>query len=393
MTGRRTVLGLAGVLAVGLAIAPPSGATVILGYSTSSPGLVRTGSGLTGPSLRLTPGGVNGPRAATAHAARLSLARDVGQLVIGTYPGVVPPRSFLQAVRAGHLGGVILMGTNTSGGVRSVHAATVKLQRAARAGGNPGLLIMTDQEGGEVKRLSGPPKFSAAEMHQPRRAHTQGVATGRLLRRAGVNMDLAPVADVIRTNGFIAREHRSFGRRPKIVAAAACAFARGLASQGVAYTLKHFPGLGAAKASTDTQPVTIFESRRKLAADAAPYRKCGHGALAAVMVSSASYRHLTRRTPAVLARKIYRRILPGYNVTALTIGDSFETGAITGLRTPARRAINAGLDMVMYPNTESTGLYSYSQLLADARRGTLHRSRVRAAAARVLQLKRTLGLD
>lgn len=362
------------MLALSLMSAPITGATLILG---------RTGSSASAP---------NGANGAIAHLSRFSLAKAVGQLVIGTYSGTTPDRAFLRAVRAGHLGGVILMGDNTSGGVRSVRRATVKLQRAARAGGNPGLLIMTDQEGGEVKRLSGPPWYSAAQMHDPRLAHTQGVATGRLLKRAGVNMDLAPVADVIRVNGFIAQEYRSFGSRPKDVAAAACAFAKGLASQGIAYTLKHFPGLGSAIPNTDARPVHVSESSRALTADAAAYRRCGDGALAAVMISNASYAHLTRWTPAVLSPKIYRRVLPGYGVSALTISDSFEAGAIAGLRTPARRALNAGLDMVMYPGTESVSLYSYAALLRDARSGTLHRSRAMAAAARVLQLKRALGV-
>jgi beta-N-acetylhexosaminidase len=320
------------------------------------------------------------------------LAKAVGQLVIATYKGTTPPQSLIKAVRSGHIGAVILMGGNTAGGLSSVHTATAALQAAAHAGGNYGLLIMTDQEGGEVKRLIGAPNYSAAQMSNPTLARAQGVATAKLLKRAGVNLDLAPVADVTRVNGFIKQEGRAFGSKPATVANAACAFANGLASQGVAYTLKHFPGLGSAINSTDVQPVSISESAANIHADGAAYRKCGHAPLAVVMVSSASYVHLTGGTPAVLSRKIYGQVFASDGITALPISDSFQTGAIANLRTPARNAINAGLDMVMYPGTESAALRAYSLLLADVKQGKLGSARIQAAAARVLTLKQALGL-
>ena len=74
------------------------------------------------------------------------------------------------------------------------------VQRTARQGGNPPLLIAADQEGGEVKRLSdGPPDLSLPQMvatHSVATATRAVRATGAYLKRWGINMDLAPVADV-----------------------------------------------------------------------------------------------------------------------------------------------------------------------------------------------------
>jgi beta-N-acetylhexosaminidase len=286
------------------------------------------------------------------------------------------------------------MGDNTAGGVASVKRATVQMQSAARAGGNAGVLIMTDQEGGAVKRLAGPPDYAAIDMANPATAYAQGRATGQLLNAAGVNVDLAPVADVIRTKGFIEQEGRSFGSSPDVVAGAACKFAAGLASTGVGYTLKHFPGLGDAVATTDVQPVSVPEAAAQIYADDAAYRRCGHAPAALVMISSASYSHLTGSLPAVLDPKIYTQVLPLDRVTALPISDSFEGGAIRALanQAPARTAINAGLDMVMYSARESDALSAYATLLADAQAATLSRARVLAASERVLELKAHLGL-
>ena len=84
--------------------------------------------------------------------------------------------------------------------------------------------------------------------------------------------------------------------------------------------------------------------------------------------------------------------MPSDRIAAVTVSDSFESGAISGRRTPARRAINAGLDMVMYPGQEAASREAYRLLLQDARAGTLSRSRVRRAAGEVLALKARLGL-
>ncbi len=105
---------------------------------------------------------------------KLTLAKQVGQLVIASYQRATPPASLLGAIRAGHVGAVILMGANTKRGVSATRAAVNTLQQAARAGGNPGLLVMTDQEGGEVKRLPArpttPPRGWAAPPPPARRA-------------------------------------------------------------------------------------------------------------------------------------------------------------------------------------------------------------------------------
>ncbi len=333
--------------------------------------------------------------APTPNTASLSLAKQVGQLIIATYQGQSPPASLLTAIQQGHVGAVILLGDNTARGITATQTATARMQAAARQGGNPGLLIMTDQEGGKVKRLPGPPDYGASAMANPATAYAQGRATGQLLKSAGVNVDLAPVADVIRVNGFIEKEGRSFGSSPAVVSNAACKFAAGLAAVGVAYTLKHFPGLGDAVATTDTQAVSVKESASQLHADGAAYRQCGRGPLALVMISSASYAHLTGSLPAVMDPKIYSQVLPADNVTALPISDSFQSGAINAVanKSPASDVDQrrAGHDHVRRDRVP-VALSAYSKLLADARAGTLSRSRVQAASARVLQLKAKLGL-
>jgi beta-N-acetylhexosaminidase len=315
----------------------------------------------------------------------------LGQMIVARFSGASPSAALLARIRAGQVGGVILFADNVAGGLPATRALTRELQRAARAGGNPPLLIMTDQEGGEVKRLPGPPWIAPSQMTSAAVAFTQGRATGRLLRAAGINVDLAPVADVERVPGSFLGT-RSFGDSAASVATRACAFARGLASEGVAFTLKHFPGLGRAASSTDFGPVSIPATAAALRADYEPYHSCAGGPMDLVMVSSATYPRLTGPLPAVMSSATYQRELalaaPGRRV--LTISDDLQSPAITARSSPARTAIDAGLDLLLYAQTEEASADAYERLLAEARSGMLSVARIRTASAMIEQLKRRL---
>ena len=79
----------------------------------------------------------------------------------------------------------------------------------------------------------------------------------------------------------------------------------------------------------------------------------------------------------------YERELPAANALAPTISDDLDTPAIVNLRTPARRAINAGLDLLLYAQTEASSMEAYPQLLADLQAGSLNYTNVAQAAAAV----------
>jgi beta-N-acetylhexosaminidase len=315
----------------------------------------------------------------------------LGQMIVARFAGAHPTASLLARIKAGQVGGVILFSDNLAVGPSATHAMTREMQSAATAGGNPPLLIMTDQEGGTVRRLYwAPPSISAAAMRSSATARTEGEAAGRALLAAGINLDLAPVADVARVSGSFLGS-RSFGSSSIVVATRACAFADGLTAAGVGFTLKHFPGLGRAEADTDTQPVTISASVSTLRADYSTYRTCGGQPNAVVMVSSASYPALTGTSlPAVMSPEIYRDELPSaINGPSLTISDDLQTQAVLAVTHPARRAIEAGLDMLMYARSEAGSITAYRQLLALALAKGISHGRI-AEAYEAIQLYKQL---
>lgn len=319
--------------------------------------------------------------------SQMPVRRALGQMIVARFDGGNPGAAFLARIKRGEVGGVILFEENLRGGDAAIAKRIQRLQDAARAGNNPPLLVMVDQEGGSVKRLAGPPLAAAAAMTTAT-AEEEGEAAGTLLAGLGINLDLAPVADVRHPGSFLGS--RTFGSRPDEVATLACDFAAGLRSQGVAATLKHFPGLGEATANTDEAPVTVSATADELRADYAPYEHCAGEPLTLVMVDSAVYPNLTGPEPAVMSPLTYSRELPRAGATGVTISDDLEAPAIQSQTTPARRSIDAGLDLLLYARTESTSAIAYARLLEDVEAGVIPSTKVEAAAAKVLALKEEL---
>lgn len=379
LTGRQGVLACAGCIAIALAgsgcVASRSHRPVAASFGTFS---------IVGSAARQQPPGK--PR-------HVSLSRMLGQMMISRLAGSAPSASLLQRIREGQAGGVILFSENVIGGASATRTLIGRLQQAARKGGNPPLLVMADQEGGEVRRLSwAPPVLAASQMTSAALAEAEGEATGRALRFVGVNLDLAPVADVTRVRGSFLGS-RAFGANPFIVAERACSFASGLAKEGVAFTLKHFPGLGRAEGNTDLGPVIVRASAQQIRADYEPYVYCGANPMGVAMVSSATYPRLSSgRTPAVLAPQTYSEELPiAIEHKPLTISDDLQAGALAKQPAVAQRAVRAGLDMLLFATTEAGSANAYRNVLASLRKGGLARSRAEAAYKAIIAFKQQIA--
>src|SRR5439155_1473297 len=185
----------------------------------------------------------------------------------------------------------------------------------ARPTHDPPVLIMTDQEGGLVKRVDGPPHRSPAQIGQidsKKVARSTGHATGRNLRDVGVNVNLAPVVDVARRGSEMERLGRAYSEDKDVVTAMAGAFARGMAERHVAATAKHFPGLGAAQLDEDRNMNVISYTTSQLRhIDEVPYKSLATKRVPLVMVSTAEYPAFASG-PALFSHRIATRELRRY---------------------------------------------------------------------------------
>jgi beta-N-acetylhexosaminidase len=324
-------------------------------------------------------------------APPVSVERLAGQSIMTGMNGRTPDASLLARVRAGQVGGVILFGFNI-GTTSQLSAAIAKLQAAAAAGGNPSLLIAVDQEGGAVRRLpAGPPDLSAAAMGTAAKAGSEGVATGTYLKQLGINVDLAPVLDVS-TPASSWLGTRTFSNSPYVNASLGASFLAGLQHGGVAATAKHFPGLGHAPVSTDTNHVLLRAPKRALDADLRPFKRAIGAGVKLVMVSNAGYSaYDPADVPAVLSHRIVTGLLRNQlGFKGVVISDALEAPGPSSRPGAPVVAIKAGVDVLLY-TSEHDGDDAYAELVAAAKNGTLPLSDLKRSAARIGTLKGWLG--
>jgi beta-N-acetylhexosaminidase len=333
--------------------------------------------------------------AADELTAKLSDRQLAGQMIIAGYSGKHAPASLVRRIRAGEVAGVIIFSRNI-GSRAALRREILRLQLIPRPGvlGLP-LLVMIDQEGGQVKRLSGAPTHSPAEIGargSAALARSEGRATGRNLRSVGVNINLAPVMDVGRAGSYQQRSGRSYSTDPAVVANLGSEFVAGLGDAGVGATLKHFPGLGVVSGNEDNTVQRVRLSANTLrAVDEVPFAE-GIGAGAElVMTSTAIYPALDSRAPALFSRKIIGTELrrrQGYHGVVIT--DDLEVPALRRYGSISRRALlaaRAGNQLLLFAQRSGSGAVAVNAIVSAMRSGRLSRAAVRAAAHDVLLLR------
>jgi beta-N-acetylhexosaminidase len=412
MTWARTPAAWARTPAAAVAVALAAGCS---GAASASPGSSHSASqdrpasvatGTAGSGNGQTSTGGTGPRHhALPTLPHLTDRQLAGQRVIYSYPGLTPPAGLLAKIRAGQVAGVIFFSGNITSQAQLSRVAA-ELQRAAMSSSDPvrePLLLMTDQEGGAVRRLPGGPAKSEKQIglspHPTFAARNAGQVAGANLRSAGLNVNLAPVLDVYRRAGnFIDEFGRSYSRDPAIVSQLGATFIRAQQGKGVAATAKHFPGLGAATRpqNTDLRPVTLNLSKSQIrSVDELPYRQAIAVGTKLIMVSWASYPALGTRRPAGLASIVVQGELRkrlGY--TGVTITDALEAGALRAYGGTAQRAVmaaTAGMDLVLCSAQDpSQGIAAVTALTGAYRAGSLNRTKFRDSVRRILALRMSL---
>ena len=323
-----------------------------------------------------------------AAVGRLPLGQVAGLAVMDRFSGPRMSAAVLSALRHGRAVGTILFRDNLTGPA-AARALTRRLDRAAAGHA----LVLTDQEGGTVRRLTwAPPARPQSAVRTVASARAVGRAAARGLADAGIDVNLAPVADR-RGPGTLMRS-RAFPGRTAAVARLTAAAVAGYAGTGVAPALKHFPGLGAARANTDDGPVTIARSAATIGrADLPPFAAGLAAGAPIVMLSHARYPALDPGAIASQSRAVVTDLLKtrlGFGGVAIT--DAVEARAVRDAMGPgaaAVRSVRAGVDLVL-TTVPGNGEVARRALVAEARRRTAFRTRLEDAAARVHALRRWL---
>ncbi|MBF6063356.1 beta-N-acetylhexosaminidase [Nocardia terpenica] len=327
-----------------------------------------------------------------------------GQRVVYSYRGLTPPPSLLDAIRGGRAAGVIFFGENISDPEQIAGVVAQLREAQAQSPIRQPLLLMTDQEGGLVRRLPGEPTLSEKQVGSApdpvAAAVAAGVGAGNNLRGVGMNVNLAPVLDVFDTPGnFIDGPQRSYSSDPAEAAALGASFIVAQQTTGVAATAKHFPGLGKAPAgqNTDLGPVTLPVSLPTLrAVDELPYPAAVTAGVKLIMVSWATYPALDPDHPAGLSPTIVGQELRGHNgFQGVTITDALEAGSLDAFGTTGQRAVAAaaaGMDLILCSTRDTTqGDDATAALAAAYTDGRLDRAAFSTAVDRITALRAGLS--
>ena len=390
-----------------LASAEPSASeiAVVSASPSASPSLPPSTQPPASVAPTLAPSTPPASSCATRTLASLSLAQRVGQLFnVGLDHDQVSAAA-RDAILANHFGSVWYR-AKTSIGVAGVRAVADAAQALAtkRATGGIRFFVAANQEGGLVQALNGPgfdviPSAVDQGKLQPADLEARAVVWGQQLKAAGINLDFAPVADVVpkgteAQNAPIGELRREFGSEPLAVAPHVVAFIHGMREAGVATTAKHFPGLGRVEGNTDftggvVDTVTTADD---------PYLKPFARAVAVhapfVMISLATYDridpdHLAAFSPTIIDTVLRRDL--GYR--GVVMSDSLTAHATADID-PGQRAIDfllAGGDMIVLGPID-IAVPMAQAVRARAASDAAFKARVDQSALRILQAKDTAGL-
>jgi beta-N-acetylhexosaminidase len=337
--------------------------------------------------------------------AQLGPTQQAGQRVIFSYPGPTPPSTLLDMISAGEVGGVIFFGENiTSLAQISTVVAELKAANAESPVDAP-LLLMTDQEGGLIRRIRpGEPTLSekqiGASADPTGAAHDAGIGAAQTLAGVGMNTNLAPVLDVFRQAGnFDDQFQRSYSSDANVCAACGAAFITAQQGLGIAATAKHFPGLGAATRSqnTDLTTVTLTQSADEIRnVDELPFGAAIAVRVDMVMTSWAVYPALDPDFPAGLSAAIVQgELRHRLGFRGVTITDALEAGAVAPFGDTGARSVlaaQAGMDVLLCSARDVTQGKAAVQAVAAALQGfQLNPGHSRQALRRVLDLRQQLG--
>jgi beta-N-acetylhexosaminidase len=387
--------------------AAPGGApagTSLVDVTTGSTAATSTSTTTTVPTTLLSP--------AQEILQRMTLRQKAAQVLLLAFDGATMSPVTEELLRESPPGGFLLLSRNVEAR-EQLRALTIMLQdTAAHSGAGIGLFIAVDQEGGSVQRIhTGVPHVPAArklgDTSTPAEAARLAEETARGLLDLGVNMNLAPVADVVSDpKSFL--YNRSYGGDPTVVVHFVKAVTEAFVQDGLIVVVKHFPGHGSAAGNTHGQVVVSEASQADFATiHLPPFKAAFASGAEGVMVAHVIVNAYDPDRPASMSDRVIEGLLrEGLGFSGLVVSDDLEMAAAAAAVATggtesemandpgalAVLALEAGCDLLI-----STGTLARQRAMIDAiveavQTGRLAQSRLDEAVLCMLDVKLRHGL-
>ena len=333
--------------------------------------------------------------------ARMTTAQRIGQLIMAAVPSTGSSSALRSYLAQYHVGNVILIGQTTAG-VSNVATVVAPVRRTTtQAKVLP--YVAVDQEGGLVQHLKGTGFSTMPTALQQGQIDTTTLRGkwrrwGNQLQRAGINLDLAPVADIVpasigTANKPIGQYYREYGHTRTVVGPHVAAAVHGIHDAGIGSTVKHFPGLGRATGNTDTM-AGVTDPTFRHGSYIKPFARAINAGAPVVMVSTAIYPNIAPNRIGAFSHLIVTTMLRhDLGFGGLIISDSLTAKSVShfGFGTRAIRSLKAGVDVLLV--TDNTPIKAMTSAIASRMKtDTAFRSVVKAAVMHVLTAKARAGL-
>lgn len=338
----------------------------------------------------------------SVQAAALGDAQVAGQLLMISVSSSGLSSATAATIDKRQIGAVFLL-DNSKAGVSETRRLANKIH--ALDGGRTHIVLAADQEGGLVQRLQGAgfsrmPNALTQSTYSTSRLKGDATTWGKQLESAGIDLDLAPVADVVPTNlqSFnqpIGVLHRGYGPYPSVVSSHVVAFASGMQKAGRATSVKHFPGLGRVRGNTDFDSGVTDSITTTTDAYLSPFKAAVDAGVPAVMISLAIYTKIDKRQPAVFSHPIVTDLLRGkLGFDGVIVSDDLGAAEQVADVRPGDRAlrfIRAGGDLITVAGDTAASTMA-AAIVAEMKADPAFAKIARGAAQRVLAMKHRYGL-
>lgn len=321
-----------------------------------------------------------------------TLQEAIGQLFMLGIEGSTPSEALETFMRDLTPGGVILFGRNL-GSSEEIATLTNALHGASWIP----LFLAIDQEGGKVARLQPPftqwPSAEAVGAIGSLELTTAIAASiGRELTAVGINMDMAPVLDVLTNPANPVMAGRSYGSDPHMVAQHGIAFFRGLEGQGVIAVGKHFPGHGDTTVDSHLAlPLVSHDLDRLSAVELVPFVAAIGAGIPALMTAHLLIPALDQDRPATLSRRILTDLLrTQMSFDGLIISDDLLMRGIAESTSPGEagiRFLEAGGDLMLICQDEAVQRQAFRAVTDAVKIGRLSEERVQVTGDRIARVK------
>lgn len=327
--------------------------------------------------------------------SKMSLEDKIGQMILAGISGTTIDTNAKKLISQFHIGGIIFYKSNFK-----TPAQTIQLvnQLKTENSSHIPLFLSTDQEGGRVTRLPGgltnfPTNKQIGKVNNPKLSYKIGTLLGYELKEFGLNLDFAPVLDINSNPNNPVIGDRSFGNNSGIVSKLGTQTMKGVQSENVIPTIKHFPGHGDTSVDSHLELPIINKSLKKLEElELIPFERAIDEGADVVMVAHILLPKLDKTNPASMSKAIMTDLLRNQlSFNGVIITDDMTMGAITehfDIGKAAVKSVKAGSDIILVGHKYKNVLKIFTSLKTAVHKGEISEQRINESTERIIQLKR-----